>query len=175
MLAKLGEYEIKDKLGEGGMVTVYRGYQASLDREVAIKTLSDKFVSNETFVARFLREARAAASLVHPNVIQVFSIGCEEGIHYFAMEYVRGKDLAEYLQEGRRFSFKESLDIIIKVVQALVGADEVGLVHRDIKPSNIMLTERGTVKITDFGLAKTTDSDLTEAGTVVGTANYMSP
>ncbi|MHC4884584.1 MAG: protein kinase domain-containing protein [Planctomycetota bacterium] len=175
MFERLGEYEIKGKLGEGGMGTVYRGYQASLDREVAIKTLSESFASNETFVARFHREARAAASLVHPNVIQVFSIGCEEGVHYFAMEYIRGKDLSEHLKEGRQFTLEESLDIIIKVVQALTGAEEVGLVHRDIKPSNIMMTERNQIKLTDFGLAKTTDSDLTEAGTVVGTANYMSP
>ena len=157
------------------MGTVYHGYQPSLDREVAVKTLSDSFANNETFVARFQREARAAASLVHPNVIQVYSIGCEQGIHYFAMEFVKGMDLSEHLQAGRRFSFEESLDVIIQVAQALVGAEEVDLLHRDIKPSNIMLTEKGLVKMTDFGLAKTIDNELTQAGTVVGTANYMSP
>lgn len=175
MQTQLGEFNVLEQLGEGGMGCVYRGYQPSLDREVAIKVLSEKIAENETFVARFQREARAAASLVHPNVIQIFSIGQEEDTHYFAMEYVRGQDLAQHLMEGRTFSLAESVEITMQVVQALCAASEVGLVHRDIKPSNIMMTDRGMVKITDFGLAKTTDSNLTDVGTIVGTANYMSP
>ncbi|MHC4871562.1 MAG: protein kinase domain-containing protein [Planctomycetota bacterium] len=175
MLEQLGEYKVMEKLGEGGMGAVYRGYQESLDREVALKVLSEKLCEDETFVARFQREARAAASLVHPNVIQVFSIGCEQDVHYFAMEYVKGKDLAEHLHEGRKFTLADTMEIMIQVAQAFCCASEIGLIHRDIKPSNIMLDERGIVKITDFGLAKTTDSNLTEVGSIVGTANYMSP
>lgn len=175
MLERLGEYKVLEKLGEGGMGAVYRGYQESLDREVALKVLSDRLCADETFVARFQREARAAASLVHPNVIQVFSIGCEEDIHYFAMEYVKGRDISQHLRDGRKFTLLETLEIMIQVAQAFCSASEIGLIHRDIKPSNIMLDERGIVKITDFGLAKTTDSNLTEVGSIVGTANYMSP
>jgi DNA-binding response OmpR family regulator/HEAT repeat protein/predicted Ser/Thr protein kinase len=175
MLDVLGEYKVLELLGEGGMGKVYHGYQESLDREVALKVLSENLTRNETFVARFQREARAAASLVHPNVIQIYSIGCEEGVHYFAMEFIRGRDLSQRLGAGESVSLVESAEIMIQVAQALCGAAEVGLVHRDIKPSNIMLTEKGMVKITDFGLAKTTDNDLTDAGTIVGTANYMSP
>ncbi len=175
MLKHLGEYKVMEKLGEGGMGSVYRGYQESLDREVALKVLSEKLCEDETYIARFQREARAAASLVHPNVIQVFSIGCEQDIHYFAMEYVRGKDIAAHIQDGREFTYIEIIDIMIQVMQAFCCAAEIGLIHRDIKPSNIMLDEKGVVKITDFGLAKTTDSNLTEVGSIVGTANYMSP
>ena len=175
MLERLGEFRILETLGEGGMGMVYRGHQESLDRDVAIKVLSENIAKNETFVARFQREARAAASLVHPNVIQIYSTGCEGDIHYFAMEYVRGKDLAQLLMEGRSFSLVETVEILIQVAQAMCAAAEIGLVHRDIKPSNIMLTERGQVKITDFGLAKTNESNLTEVGIIVGTANYMSP
>jgi DNA-binding response OmpR family regulator/HEAT repeat protein/predicted Ser/Thr protein kinase len=175
MRQTLGEFRVEELIGRGGMGHVYRGYQASLDRPVAIKVLSDTLTKDDTVVARFQREARAAASLVHPNVIQIFSIGEDGEIHFFAMEYVRGKDLAEHLAAGRVFSLAETIEILVQVAEALCAAAEVGLIHRDIKPSNIMLTDRGAVKITDFGLAKTGESNLTDAGMIVGTANYMSP
>ncbi|MBN2711863.1 MAG: serine/threonine protein kinase, partial [Planctomycetes bacterium] len=177
MIEKLGEFRIKKQLGEGGMGAVYLGYQESLDRDVAIKVLTERLCQNEKFIARFKREARSAASIVHPNVIQIYSIGEQEGIHYFAMEYVRGKDLAEHMGEGKKFTIEETLDVVMQVAEALSCAYEAGIIHRDLKPANIMLTERGLVKVTDFGLAKTVSSelDVTEAGTIVGTANYMSP
>ncbi len=177
MLDHLGEFSIRKQLGEGGMGAVYLAYQESLDREVALKVLTERLCKNETFIARFKREARSAASIIHPNVIQIYSIGEENGIHYFAMEYVRGKDLADLMAEGRRFGVEETIDIVMQVAEACDCAAEAGIIHRDIKPANIMLTDRGMVKVTDFGLAKTTSSDLnvTDAGTIVGTANYMSP
>lgn len=175
MLEQLGEFKVLECIGRGGMGAVYRGYQPSLDREVALKVLADRLQENETYIARFQREARSAAALVHPNVIQIYTIGCEQQIHYFAMEYVRGKDLAIHLSEEKRFSFRQATEIILGVTQALFAAYEMDIVHRDIKPSNIMLTERGHVKVMDFGLAKQMSSALTEMGVVVGTANYMSP
>ena len=175
MLEQLGEFKVLEPIGRGGMGCVYRGYQPSLDREVAIKVLSDRLQENPDYIARFQREARSAASLVHPNVIQIYTIGCEQGIHYFAMEYVRGKDLAQHLSEGRAFSCAQATEVVLGVTQALYAAYEMDIVHRDIKPSNIMLTERGHVKVMDFGLAKQIQSSLTEMGVIVGTANYMSP
>ncbi len=182
MLERLGEFAIKKQLGEGGMGAVYLAYQESLDREVALKVLSDRLCRDEKFIARFKREARSAASIVHPNVIQIYSIGEQptpqgEVIHYFAMEFVRGRDLAEILGEGRIFSVAEALDIVLQVAQACACAGDAGIVHRDLKPANIMIGDRGMVKVTDFGLAKgkSSDLDVTEAGTIVGTANYMSP
>lgn len=177
MLEQLGEFQIRKQLGEGGMGAVYLGYQESLDRDVALKVLTERLCQSEKFIARFKREARSAASIVHPNVIQIYSIGEQEGVHYFAMEYVRGRDLSQMLGDGKRFTVEETLDIVMQVSEAVSCASEVGIIHRDLKPANIMMTERGLVKVTDFGLAKTVSSelDVTEAGTIVGTANYMSP
>ncbi len=177
MIERLGEFVIKKPLGEGGMGAVYLAYQESLDREVALKVLNERLCKDEKYIARFKREARSAASIIHPNVIQIYSIGEEAGMHYFAMEYVRGDDLTELMAKGRRFRVDETLDIVMQVAEACACATEAGIIHRDIKPANIMLTERGLVKVTDFGLAKAASSklDVTDAGTIVGTANYMSP
>ena len=177
---KLGEYDIQSFLGKGGMGEVYKGFQPSLQREVAIKTLGESFGDNPQFVRRFYREARAAASLLHPNVVQIYSIGHndKEDVHFFAMEYVRGEDLSVLLAQEGRFVIERAICVIIQVLDALSAAAELGMVHRDIKPANIMISERGRVKVMDFGLAKITDDaelDVTEAGTVVGTANYMAP
>ncbi len=177
MMERLGEFQIKKKLGEGGMGAVYLAYQESLEREVALKVLTERLCRSEKYIVRFKREARSAAAIVHPNVIQIYAIGEDSGIHYFAMEYVRGQDLATALAGGRRFSVAETLDIVMQTAEACACAAEVGIIHRDLKPANIMLTERGLVKVTDFGLAKPLQSDLdvTEDGIIVGTANYMSP
>lgn len=176
-IEQLGEFLVKKQLGEGGMGAVYLGYQESLDRDVALKVLTERLCRDEKFIARFKREARSAASIVHPNVIQIYVIGEQDGVHYFAMEYVRGKDLSETLAGGTPFRVEEALDVVQQVAEALSAAGEVGIIHRDLKPANIMVTDRGLVKVTDFGLAKIagSDMDVTEAGTIVGTANYMSP
>ncbi len=179
MLDKLGDFKLLDLLGEGGMGTVYRATQKSLGREVAVKILPERLTQNPRFVQRFYREARSAASLIHPNIIQIFSLGQDEdaGLHYFAMEYVRGKDLSQIVKSGVKFSVEQTITILIQVAEALRVAAEGGIIHRDIKPANIMLTNRGQVKVMDFGLAKMADDsmDVTQAGTIVGTANYMSP
>jgi len=180
LLDKLGEYQLLEMLGEGGMGAVYRARQESLARDVAVKILPERLTQNPRFVQRFYREARSAAGLVHPNVVQIYSLGQDEerGVHYFAMEYVRGKDLSQLIKSGVRFSIDQALTIVLQVAEALSAAAEAGIVHRDIKPANIMLTAKGQVKVMDFGLAKMVQHDsleVTEAGTVVGTANYMSP
>ena len=180
MLDKLGEFKLIELLGEGGMGAVYRARQESLARDVAVKILPERLTSNPKFVQRFYREARSAAGLVHPNVVQIYSLGQDEdrGVHYYAMEYVRGKDLSQLLKSGVRFSVDQALTMVMQVAEALAAAAEAGIVHRDIKPANIMLTAKGQVKVMDFGLAKMVqhdDLDVTEAGTIVGTANYMSP
>ena len=180
MLEKLGEFKMLELLGEGGMGAVYRAHQESLARDVAVKLLPERLTQNARFVQRFYREARSAAGLVHPNVVQIYSMGQDEehGVHYYAMEFVRGKDISQLIKSGVRFSVDQALTIVIQVAEALSAAAEAGIVHRDIKPANIMLTARGQVKVMDFGLAKMVqhdDLDVTEAGTIVGTANYMSP
>jgi HEAT repeat protein/DNA-binding NarL/FixJ family response regulator/tRNA A-37 threonylcarbamoyl transferase component Bud32 len=179
LLDKLGDFKLLDLLGEGGMGTVYRATQESLGREVAVKILPERLTRNPRFVQRFYREARSAAMLVHPNIIQIYSLGQDENaeVHYYAMEYVRGKDLSQILRGGTTFKPDQAITILIQVAEALRAAHEGGVIHRDIKPANIMMTKRGTVKVMDFGLAKMAndEAEVTLAGTIVGTANYMSP
>ncbi len=178
MSDRIGDFTLQEKIAEGGMGVVFRAWQESLQRLVALKILKRAYADDESFVARFEREARSAAALVHPNIIQIYAVGEENGRHYFAMEYVKGRDLKRYLREKSRLTVSEALDIIIKVADALTCAEAADIVHRDIKPANIMLTERGRVKVTDFGLAKclvSGNTDLTQGGKVLGTVNYMSP
>ncbi len=174
---KLGDFVIEKKVGEGGMGTVFMARQESLDRIVALKILPRSFAENPEFVERFRREARAAASLIHPNVVQVYSVGEERGVPYFAMEFVDGSNLDSVIKSGKRFTVSEAAEIGLGVAQALEAAHEKGLVHRDIKPANIMLDSKNNVKVTDFGLAKPSSGslDITQPGLVVGTPTYMSP
>jgi serine/threonine-protein kinase len=180
LLDRLGDFTLIELLGEGGMGAVYRARQESLARDVAVKILPERLTRNPKFVQRFYREARAAAGLVHPNVVQIYSIGQDEdrGVHYYAMELVRGQDLAQILKGGVRFSVDQALTIVLQAAEGLAAAAESGLIHRDIKPANMMLSPKGQVKIMDFGLAKMAAGDaidVTEAGSIVGTASYMSP
>ncbi|MCX7803593.1 MAG: protein kinase [Planctomycetota bacterium] len=174
---RYGDFVVEGKLGEGGMGVVYRARQLSLDRPVALKVLPKGLSNNEEFVKRFVREARAAASLIHPNVVQVYAVGEDHGTHYFAMEFVEGASLDNLMRKGRRFSVAEAVEIAAAVARALVVASERGIVHRDIKPGNIMIDRHGTVKVTDFGLARATGDlqNVTLPGYVVGTPAYMSP
>jgi len=174
---QLGEFTIQKKIGEGGMGVVYMARQESLDRTVALKVLLRDFAKNPEFIARFHREARAAASLTHPHVVQIYSVGEERGVPYFAMEFVEGSSLEEMFEEGRRFEVREASEIAGSVARALEAAHEKGIVHRDIKPANVMIDRKGTVKVADFGLAKPVGSttDITQPGLVVGTPIYMSP
>ncbi|HYG75828.1 MAG TPA: protein kinase [Planctomycetota bacterium] len=172
-----GEFVIESVLGEGGMGKVYRARQVSLDRWVALKVLP-RAKENPNFAERFYREARSAARLVHPNIIQIYTVGEYQSIPYFAMEYIEGEDLENILRPSSEsvLTVDEIVEIIRAVAKALAVAMEHGIVHRDIKPANIMITRTGLVKVMDFGLAKGVTNDaVTQAGLVVGTPAYMSP
>jgi len=174
---QLGDYVIEERIGSGGMGEVFRARQQSLDRVVALKILPRSVAEDATAKERFFREARSAASLVHPNVVQIYTVGEERGIPFFAMEYIEGRDLGNRLKTGERFTLGEVVDIMASVAMALEFAEEHGIVHRDIKPANIMIDKSRTVKVMDFGLAKATTSitQITQAGFIVGTPTYMSP
>jgi predicted Ser/Thr protein kinase len=175
---KLGDFEIKEEIGRGGMGQVYRARQISLDRDVAIKILPGNLSEVEEFRERFDVEAKAVASLVHENILQMYSKGVtEDGVHYFAMEYVDGEDLASILKKGTVFSEKEAIGIAVQICRGLEAAWRKNIIHRDIKPSNIIVTKTGTAKIADFGLAKSLDATkkLTQTNMYMGTVAYISP
>ncbi|MBM4039605.1 MAG: hypothetical protein FJ290_13945 [Planctomycetes bacterium] len=173
----LAEFEVLEAIGQGGMGVVYKGRQKALDRLVAIKVLSPDLAQKEGFIERFEREARTAAALRHPNIVQVYSVGEAQGVHYIAMEYVDGEGLDKVLERDGPLPPPRALDILKQVCAALVAAHEAGVVHRDIKPSNLMLDSRGVVRVTDFGLAKRTEGDVsvTQTGQALGTPLYMAP
>ncbi len=177
MAAKLGEYIIEKPLGRGAIGQVYLARQESLDRLVAVKVLPRELATDANFRARFAREAKAAAALIHPNVVQIYSFGIERDVPYFAMEYVEGDDLGARLKRGEKFDLSEVVRIIKGVASALECAQEQGMIHRDIKPSNVMIGHKGAVKVMDFGLARATSvqSQLTQQGLIMGTPTYMSP
>jgi serine/threonine protein kinase len=172
--ASIGPYRIEGVLGKGGMGTVYKGLDESLHRHVAIKTLQ---LAEKKHQERFLKEARALAKLSHPNITQIHSAGEEGGVPYFVMEYVDGPSTEQLLEGKQRFPIPKSLDIVIQVCHGLKNANLMGIIHRDIKPGNILISSDGTIKITDFGLAKlvTEDQSLTSAGMTLGTPSYISP
>ncbi|MHC4606828.1 MAG: protein kinase domain-containing protein [Planctomycetota bacterium] len=172
-----GDYEVEQDsvLGRGGMGTVYRGRQVSLDRIVALKVLRKDFTDSPDFVKRFHREASLLARLVDPHVVQIYGAGEFQGNHFYAMEFVQGTDLGTKIKEGHKFSNQELLDVADQVGTALKAAWKFRITHRDIKPSNILLTEDGTIKVMDFGLARTPDSELTQTNVIMGTASYISP
>ena len=166
-------YEIKDLLGRGGMAMVYLAVQKSIGREVALKVLSPDY-TDDTFSERFLREARIASQLAHPNIITIYDAGIHNDIHYMSMEYIKGKSFNEARDILTR---KQKVAIIKQIAQALDFASKKGFVHRDIKPENILLHQDGRAILTDFGIAKTSDvsKGLTETGKILGTPYFMSP
>jgi|GEM_PF-2102733 len=173
-----GDFKVIRKIAEGGMGQIYLARQISLDRDVALKILPERLAKDESFKARFEREAREAARLNHPAIISVYAYGIKDGIPYFAMEFVEGEDLAGLLKKRGKFPVREALRITKEVAKALEAAYKKNIVHRDIKPSNIMLKEDGSVKVTDFGLAKAVGGGtvfVTQANVVLGTPHYMSP
>ena len=169
-------YEILQVLGEGGMAFVYKARDTQLERFVAIKTLKPNYVNQETFVDRFKREAKTAANLNHPNIVQIFDWGIEEE-PYFVMEYIEGDTLTSIISKNKTISLSDILFIGAQVSNGLHAAHQKGLVHRDIKPGNIMITPDGKVKVTDFGIVslQNEESDITKTGSVLGTASYISP
>ena len=174
---RFGDYEILEALGSGGMGKVYRALDLTLERVVALKMLATNLSADSGFVQRFVKEARAAARLNHPNIVQIYNFGKIESTYFLAMEFVNGHSLGYYLKHGHVFSEADGLQIVRQVGRALAVAHAEGLVHRDIKPDNLMLTNRGEVKIVDLGIAKRVDEDqsLTQSGTSIGTPHYISP
>jgi serine/threonine protein kinase len=174
---EIGHCTVQRKLGQGGMGAVYLAHHPGLNRAVAIKVLPGDLASNPEFKERFFREARLAARLEHPNVVQVHDVGEEEGIHYISMQYIEGKSLDGILKERKKLSVNEALSITKRVAVALSAAAKLGIVHRDIKPHNILISKDGVVKVADFGLAKDEDANrsISEPGVVMGTPYYMSP
>jgi eukaryotic-like serine/threonine-protein kinase len=174
---RFGDYEVLEELGSGGMGKVYRAKNVTLERIVALKTLAPQFSADQEFVRRFLKEARAAARLNHPNIVQIYDFGCVDDTYYLAMEYVDGQSLRALL---KRYRFVESDAVLLirHVVAALAVAHAEGIVHRDIKPDNLMLTTKGDrVKLVDLGIAKHMgeEQSLTQTGQAVGTPAYISP
>jgi eukaryotic-like serine/threonine-protein kinase len=174
----LGRYEIIKEIGKGAIGTVYLGRDPKINRMVAIKTLRYDEVNSEQLAEvkeRFFREAEAAGRLSHPNIVTIFDVGEDYDITYMAMEYLDGHDLASHCRKDNLLPPKVILNIIIRTAFALDYAHKHKVVHRDIKPANIMLTEKGQVKVTDFGIARLTTADSTQTGVILGTPNYMSP
>ena len=176
---KLGKYEIRRRIGTGAMGIVYEGWDPGIGRRVAIKTLKQDLLDSPEsadVLARFRREAQAAGRLNHPNIVAVHELGESDGIMYIAMEYVDGRELKDYCDRGERFPLGQAVRIISELLAALDVAHAAGVVHRDIKPGNIFLVgNNNTVKVGDFGVARVESSELTQAGSVLGTPSYMSP
>ncbi|QDT63714.1 serine/threonine protein kinase [Calycomorphotria hydatis] len=176
-VTKVGDFQLMKKLGQGGMGTVYLAKQVSLDRKVAIKTLSKELAKREDFVGRFLREARSMAKLDHPNIVKVFAAESVHGMHFAAIEYVDGQSMQDWMDEKRKLSIGDAVLVTMVTAEALKHAHELNMIHRDIKPDNILVTKKGIIKVADFGLAKAMDEDvsMTASGTGLGTPLYMPP
>jgi serine/threonine-protein kinase len=175
----LGDFELIRRIGVGGMGQVFLARQRSLKRQVAIKILRGELAANVTALKRFQAEAEAVASLTHAHIVQVYAIGESEGLHYMALEYVDGRNLRDFLERKGIPELPLALEIMRQVCSALDRAGELGFVHRDIKPENILLSRKGEVKVTDFGLSRAFATDtpmhLTQSGVTMGTPLYMSP
>jgi beta-lactam-binding protein with PASTA domain/tRNA A-37 threonylcarbamoyl transferase component Bud32 len=172
-----GRYGVRSRIAEGGMATVYLAVDERLEREVAVKVLRPHLAHDDTFVTRFRREARSAAALSHPNVVAVYDQGEDDGHMFLAMEYVPGQTLREVLTEEGPLSPRAALDVLEALLLALAAAHDKGLIHRDVKPENVIISEHGTVKVADFGLARAVSSQTvtSSTGMLLGTVAYLSP
>ena len=173
--SSLGRYQIMERVGRGGMASVYRARDPQLNRDVAVKVLPSFEADDPTFVERFRREAQAVAALNHPNIIQVHDFGDDKGFSYIVMEYVTGGTLHDRL--GGRLPLPDVLDLITPVADALTYAHSQSIIHRDIKPANVLLDAEGRPKLSDFGLARMLEggSGLTRPDSLLGTPEYMAP
>lgn len=169
-----GRYEVLEKIGTGGMSDVYKAKDQKLNRFVAVKVLKQEFSENRNFVSKFRVEAQAAAGLMHPNIVNVYDVGEEEGIHYIVMELVEGITLKKYIEKKVRLTTKEAISIAIQVAMGIEAAHNNHIIHRDIKPQNIIISKEGKVKVTDFGIAKAASSN-TITSNVMGSVHYTSP
>lgn len=175
---KVGHYDIVAELGRGGMGVVYKGFEASLNRHVAIKMLSESLAGDASVVERFFREARSMAQLNDPHIVQIYLVGEDQGQPFFAMEFVEGESLSQRLKRDRRLDPPTAARILLQVAQGLATAHDRGVIHRDIKPANLLITQRGHVKVADFGIALASsdaNQKLTGTGQFVGTPGYLSP
>jgi serine/threonine-protein kinase len=169
-------YEVIERIGGGGMAIVYRGRDILLNRMVAIKVLRQQFVNDEEFIKRFRREAQAAASLSHPNIVSVYDVGQEDEIHFIVMEYIEGINLNDKIKSEAPLPVAEAVHIASQICDALGHAHQHQVIHRDIKPHNILIGPNGRVKVTDFGIARAaTSTDVTQTGAVLGSVHYFSP
>ena len=169
-------YQIIKTLGEGGMANVYLAHDEILDRNVAVKVLRGDLANDEKFVRRFQREALSASSLSHPNIVEMYDVGEDDGGYYIVMEYVDGKTLKQVLKQRGKLSVTEVVDIMLQVTDGMAHAHDAYIIHRDIKPQNIMILPNGVIKITDFGVATALNStQLTQTNSVMGTVHYLPP
>jgi eukaryotic-like serine/threonine-protein kinase len=173
-----GRYRIEGRLGVGGMSTVHLAFDQRLERYVALKLLAEHLADDPTFVSRFRREALSAARLVHPNIVQVFDFGFDEGHHqhFIVMEHVPGHSCAELLRDRGHLDVEQAVEIVAQACRGLDYAHRNGVVHRDVKPGNLLVSDGDVVKLADFGIARATDqSSITQVGSVLGTAAYLAP
>ena len=170
-----GRYRVVRKLGGGGMADVYLCEDLTLGRHVAVKVLLQRYLDDPNFVERFRREAKAAAGLNQQNLVAIYDWGELDGTYYIVMEYVEGETLKDLIRRRGRLSGNESVAVTLQLLAAVDFAHRSGIVHRDIKPQNVMLDRAGTVKVMDFGIARAGDSGMTEAGSILGTAQYLAP
>src|SRR5215468_11805450 len=168
-------YLIERKLGSGGMADVYLAEDQELGRRVAIKILNDRHANDEQFVERFRREAKNAAALSHPNIVSIYDRGEAEGTYYIAMEYLDGRSLKELIVSRGPSPVGVAIDYTRQILAAIGFAHRNGIVHRDVKPHNVLVDAEGRLKVTDFGIARAGTSQMTEAGSIIGTAQYLSP
>ena len=169
-------YQIIKTIGEGGMANVYLAYDTILDRNVAVKVLRGDLATDEKFVRRFQREALSASSLNHPNIVEVYDVGEDNGLYYIVMEYIEGKHLKQLLKKRGALTVREVVDIMLQLTDGISAAHDSYIIHRDIKPQNIMILENGLIKITDFGIAMALNAtQLTQTNSVMGSVHYLPP
>lgn len=171
-----GRYEIIKSIGEGGMANVYVGFDTILNRKVAIKVLRGDLATDEKFVRRFQREALSASSLSHPNIVEMYDVGEDNGTYYIIMEYIEGKTLKQLIKKRGSITLSEAIDIMLQLTDGIAQAHDSYIIHRDLKPQNVMIKDDGTVKITDFGIAVALNStQLTQTNSVMGSVHYIPP
>src|SRR5437764_5837010 len=170
-----GRYKVLSRLGSGGMADVFLCQDQQLGRNVALKLLHRRFAEDPDFVERFRREAQAAAGLQHPNVVGVYDRGDYDGTYYIAMEYLPGRSLKQLIRQEAPLDPLRAIDIAIQILRAARFAHRRGVIHRDLKPHNVIVDDSDQAKVTDFGIARAGASDMTETGSIMGTAQYLSP
>src|SRR6266566_7068362 len=172
-----GRYELEELVGSGGMSSVFRAHDALLERKVALKILHEQYTSDEDYVERFRREARAVAGLSHPNIVTVIDRGEQDGRQFIVFEYIDGESLKQLVDRTGPLQVDQAVGLTLQIARALAFAHQQGLVHRDVKPQNVLLNDDGRAKVTDFGIARSLDvqQGMTQSGTVMGTSDYIAP